>query len=119
MAIIELENMSFYGFHGCFEEEKAIGTHFRVDLLFETNTSKAEISDNINDTINYLSVYQTIKQVFETPSHLLEHLSRRILDTLCDKYSQIDYCKVKVTKLNPPLGGKLMGVSVSMDNRKD
>ena len=31
MAIVELENMSFYGFHGCFEEEQKIGTNFRVD----------------------------------------------------------------------------------------
>ncbi len=119
MAIIELENMSFYGYHGCFKEEQSIGTHFRVDILFQTNTSKAEITDNITDTVNYLSVYQAIKQVFETPSHLLEHLSKRILDTLFNNFSQIDYCKVKVTKLNPPLGGKLFGVSVTLEKSKN
>ena len=86
MAIVELENMSFYGFHGCFEEEQKIGTNFRVDLEFEADTFKAEKSDNINDTVNYLSVYQTVKKVFDIPSHLLENVARRICGTLLDEY---------------------------------
>lgn len=118
MAIVELENMSFYAFHGCFEQEQIIGTHFRVDLVFDYNSSLAEENDCIQDAVNYLSVYQTIKELFKTPSHLLENIARRILDTLMVEYPQMDYCKVKVTKLNPPLGGKLHGVSVSLDKRK-
>ncbi|MDD2576763.1 MAG: dihydroneopterin aldolase [Bacteroidales bacterium] len=118
MAIIELEDMSFYAFHGCFAQEQIIGTHFRVDLLFEFPSSLAEETDSIQDTVNYLSVYQTIKHLFETPSHLLENISRRILDTLMRDFPQMEYCKVKVTKLNPPLGGKLYGVSVTLDKRK-
>ncbi len=118
MAIVELENMSFYGFHGCFEEEQKIGTNFRVDLEFEADTFKAEKSDNINDTVNYLSVYQTIKKVFEVPSHLLEHVARRICETLLEEYPAIKYSKIKITKQNPPLGGKLEGVSVSLVLRR-
>ncbi|MDD2488083.1 MAG: dihydroneopterin aldolase [Bacteroidales bacterium] len=118
MAVIELENMSFYGFHGCFDEEQKIGTHFRVDLEFEADTFKAEQSDNINDTVNYLSVYQTIKRVFEEPSHLLERTARKIGDTLLKEYPQMEYCKIKITKKNPPLGGKLDGVSVSLVLRR-
>ena len=62
--------MSFYAFHGCFAEESTIGTHFSVDCEFDCDTSKAETSDNIEDTISYLDVYQTIKQQMEIPSHL-------------------------------------------------
>ena len=118
MAIIELNNMSFYGFHGCFEEEQKIGTNFRVDLEFEADTFKAEQSDNINDTVNYLSVYQTIKRVFDEPSHLLEHVAKRIGDTLLEEYPPMKYSKVKITKQNTPLGGKLEGVSVSLVLRR-
>lgn len=61
MARITIDNMSFYAFHGCFAEESTIGTHFSVDCEFDCDTSKAETSDNIEDTISYLDVYQTIK----------------------------------------------------------
>lgn len=118
MARIELEDMSFYGFHGCFEQEQKIGTHFRVDVVFEYDSSLAEESDCIDSTVNYLSVYQTIKELFKTPSHLVENLTRRILDSLMQKYTQMEYCRVKVTKLNPPLGGKLHGVSVTLEKKR-
>ena len=70
--------MHFYAHHGCFEQERAIGTHFRVDLTFKTDTSKAEVSDNIDDTVSYLDVYQVVKSEMLQPSHLLEHVARRV-----------------------------------------
>ena len=90
MARIELENMSFYAFHGCFEQEQIIGTHFRVDLVFDYDSSLAEKNDSIQDAVNYLSVYQTIKELFATPSHLLESLTRRKLDTVMQEYPQVE-----------------------------
>lgn len=118
MARITIDNMSFYAFHGCFAEESTIGTHFSVDCEFDCDTSKAETSDNIEDTISYLDVYQTIKKQMEIPSHLLEHLCRRIVDCLLDTYPQMDYCKVRVHKLNPPLGGQMKGVSVCLEGSR-
>ena len=39
MAIISIENMEFYAYHGCFEEEQMIVTRFQVDLNMEVDTS--------------------------------------------------------------------------------
>lgn len=114
MAVIELNNMSFYAYHGCFSEEKKIGTHFRVDFEFEIDSIKAEGTDDINDTISYLDVYQSIKKEFQTSSNLLENIARRILNRIESDYPSIRNSKIKVTKLNPPLGGKLEGVSVCL-----
>jgi dihydroneopterin aldolase len=58
MSRIALEQMEFWAYHGCFTEEQVIGTRFMIDLYLETDTSKAELSDNLNDTINYQSVYK-------------------------------------------------------------
>ena len=57
MSSITLERMHFYAHHGCFAEEQAIGTHFRLDVSYETDTSCAQLSDNIADTVSYLEVY--------------------------------------------------------------
>ena len=95
MSSITLEKMHFYAYHGCFAEEQAIGTHFRLDVTYETDTSRAQQTDNIADTVSYLSVYQTIKREMQKPSHLLEHV-------------------VRVSKLAPPLGGELDAVTVEI-----
>ncbi|MEE1189677.1 MAG: dihydroneopterin aldolase [Bacteroidales bacterium] len=115
MARITIDNMSFYAFHGCFDEESKIGTNFSIDCEFDCDTKNAEISDNIEDTVSYLDVYKVIKQQMEIPSHLLEHVSRRIIDALFESFPQIDYCKIRVHKLNPPLGGQMKGVSVCLE----
>lgn len=116
MSQISIEGMEFFSYHGHFEEESIIGTHFIVDLSFETDTSKAEISDNLEDTINYLSVYQVIKREMKQNSYLLENVARRILNAILLEFPLIQYAELKIQKLNPPLGGKIKSVSVTLDS---
>lgn len=114
MAKIRLEKMEFYAYHGCFSEEQAIGTHFNVDIEMEADTTISQQSDNLDDTVNYLSVYQTVKKEMAIPSKLLENVCERIANTILSTFSKIEEIKVKVSKLNPPLGGKLDAVSVEI-----
>ncbi|MBP5546749.1 MAG: dihydroneopterin aldolase [Bacteroidales bacterium] len=112
MAEIAINGMRFYAHHGCFEQERKIGTHFRVDLRLTADTSRAEVTDNIEDTVNYLSVYQTVKHEMEQPSHLLEHVARRGGEAVLRQNAAGENVAVKVYKLNPPLGGQMESVSV-------
>ncbi len=114
MAVITINDMRFYAHHGCFEQEQVIGTHFRVDLSFTTDTSKAEVSDNIVDTVNYLEVYQTVKKEMMKPSHLLEHVGHRVGEGVLKNFPAVDTVTVKISKLNPPLGGQMDSVSVEL-----
>lgn len=119
MAVITINDMRFYAHHGCFEQERVIGTHFRVDLSFTTDTSKAEVTDNIVDTVSYLEVYQVVKSEMMKPSHLLEHVARRVGEAVLKNFPMVDSVTVKVSKLNPPLGGQMDSVSVELSvNRK-
>ena len=114
MGRIAINDMRFYAYHGCFEQERAIGTHFRVDLVFTTDTAKAEVTDNIADTVSYLDVYRTVKQQMQQPSNLLEHVARRVGEAVLAGYPAVDDVTVRVYKLNPPLGGQMDSVSVEL-----
>ena len=114
MGRISINGMRFYAHHGCFEQERAIGTHFCVDLQMEVDTSRAEMSDNIADTVNYLEVYQVVKREMEQPSHLLEHVAHRIGEAVQVEFPDTMSVVVKVSKLNPPLGGQMESVSVEV-----
>jgi dihydroneopterin aldolase len=116
MAIISLENMEFYAYHGCFKEEQQIGTWFEVDLNIKTFSSKPEFTDNLADAVDYQSVYLTIKQEMMKKSKLLEHVARRILDAVMAKYS-VSSVTVIIRKKNPPLGGKIDSVSVKLTQK--
>ncbi len=114
MSSITLEKMFFYAHHGCFAEERRIGTRFRLDVTYETDTSKAQQTDDIADTVSYLDVYQTIKREMQQPSHLLEHVGDRIGEALLREYPAMERVKVRVSKLAPPLGGQLDAVTVEI-----
>jgi dihydroneopterin aldolase len=114
MTIISIEGMEFFAYHGCFAEEQIIGTKFLVDIFLEVNTESAEYSDNLNDTVNYQSVYQLVKTEMLIKSKLLEHLARRILDKIASEFPNVENGTIKVQKMNPPLGGKIEFVSVQL-----
>ena len=112
MSIISLEGMEFFAHHGCFVEEQIIGTKFIVDFYYESDTEEAEITDDLDMTINYQMVYQIIKKEMQEKSRLLEHLARRILDSICNRYPEISDAEIKISKINPPIGGQVEKVCI-------
>jgi dihydroneopterin aldolase len=107
MGQIILEGMEFFAFHGCFREEQIIGSKFRVDLRISTDTDKAELSDHLRDTVDYVALYQAVKVEMEQKSHLLEHVGRRIIDRIRSQFPAITSIHLKIAKNNPPMGGKM------------
>jgi len=114
MSTISIEQMEFYAYHGCFKEEQIIGTRFLVDLYLETDTGRAEKSDDLADTVNYQEVYLLVKKEMEIKSKLLEHVGRRILNAVMEKFPELRTAELKISKMNPPLGGKIKNVSLIM-----
>ena len=40
IALIELEEMVFYAYHGCFKEEKLVGNRFIVNISLKLDVSQ-------------------------------------------------------------------------------
>ena len=117
MGLIEIEGMDFFAYHGCFKEERVIGTRFTVDASLTVDTSKSETSDELKHTVNYQAVYALIRHEMEQHSHLLEHVARRVIDAIYRDFPEVSHVKIKVSKLNPALahGGKIRQVSVTLE----
>lgn len=117
-STIVLKGMEFYAYHGCFAEEKIVGTNFLVDLYLNLDTSKAQKSDRVEDTINYVDVYALVKKEMQISSNLIENLAARIRDSILATYPQIESLKMELTKLNPPIGELINGVSIILETKK-
>jgi 7,8-dihydroneopterin aldolase/epimerase/oxygenase len=115
MATISITGMEFHAYHGCFKEEQIIGNRFIVDIQFDTDTTEAEVTDNLSKTVNYAAVYSLVKNEMVITSKLLEHLAKRILDSITTAFPQITNAELKVSKMNPPVGGKVDCVSVTLN----
>ena len=106
--------MKFYAYHGCFEEEQKIGTHFVVDVALTYNAEAAVTNDDVEQSVNYQLVYKTIRKVMDTPQHLIETVADHIIREIKRDFPQVLKVTVKLCKLNPPLDGKTEYVAVQM-----
>ncbi|MFV0377799.1 MAG: dihydroneopterin aldolase [Mangrovibacterium sp.] len=113
-GIIELDGMEFYAYHGYYPFEKQVGARFIVSVRIRTNCSKAGTTDKLEDALNYQLVYDLISTEMAIPSALLEHVCYRILDRLYISFPTIEQASIKLSKMNPPMGGQIEKVSVEM-----
>lgn len=116
---ITLEGMEFFAHHGYYQEEQKIGNKFAVDIMIVTDLSDAAEHDVLEETINYETLYKIIRHVMSEPTKLLEHLGKRIIDTVFEEFHQVSSIKVKVSKYNPPVGGICQKASVSLKESRE
>jgi dihydroneopterin aldolase len=115
MGLIQIENMEFYAFHGHYREEQIVGNKFLVDLTIEADMSEPATSDNLRDAVNYQLAYRLVKEEMEKKSKLLENIAKRILDSIYENFREVRKVTVKISKMNPPMGGgRIEKVSITL-----
>jgi dihydroneopterin aldolase len=111
---INLEGMEFHAFHGCYDLEQLSGSHFEVALEITTPLGDVAAKDDVTLAVNYLTVYEVVREQMRVTQHTIERVSQNIINALFDSFGQIVAIKCTVTKLAPPLGGKVRRVSVTL-----
>ncbi len=118
MSKITLENMEFHAYHGCLEHEQELGNTYLVTVILDVDTSIAEVSDDLHDTLNYKQVYEVVKEQMTIPSKLIEHAGNRIINAVFTKFNSVKKIDVQLSKLNPPLGGKAEKVTITLSKNR-
>nr|WP_296086648.1 dihydroneopterin aldolase [uncultured Prevotella sp.] len=113
-SYILLENVKFYAFHGVLPQERKVGNDYQVSLRIGYDISRAMVSDDVNDTLNYAEVYQLLRQEMSVPSALLERVAGRIGDRLFRKFPAIQSIDLTIIKVNPPMGADSEGAGVEV-----
>lgn len=111
---ISLEDMEFKAYHGCYALEKIVGNRFLVNLTIDAELDNAAKNDNVSETINYLTVYSIVADCMRHKSDILENVTLRIIDTIYASFPEVKRVCATVSKLAPPLGGKIGKVSVTL-----
>jgi len=115
MITISLHNLIFHSFHGVHEEEKILGNTFIVHISLSFHP--AEKISLLEQTVNYASVYEIVKQRMSMPTALLETLAQDLAQELHAFDKRIKSISVSVEKKNPPIPN--MEGSVSVNYKQD
>ncbi|MGO4820039.1 MULTISPECIES: dihydroneopterin aldolase [unclassified Flavobacterium] len=115
MGTIKLKNIRTYSYHGCLIEEGKIGSDYSVDLEIKTDLRKSCISDDLNDTVDYVLLNRIVEEEMAIRSHLLEHVAHRIITRVFNDIPEVSRILLAVSKINPPIGGDVEAVTIELE----
>jgi len=118
LGTIKVKNIRVYAYHGCLLEEGKIGSDYRVDLSVKANLKKSAKTDELEDTVDYVHLNRIIKEEMAIRTKLLETVADKVLDRILFEIPLVSSVKVKVSKLNPPIGGNVEMVSIVMKRKR-
>ncbi len=118
MGTIRLKNIKIYAFHGCLIEEGQIGSDYIVNLKVKANLKNASNTDELADTVDYVLLQKIVSEEMAVRAKLLEHVAKRIIDSVLLQSEMVNEVKVSVSKKNPPIGGDVAEVSVTMKRKR-
>lgn len=99
---IELKSVIFFAYHGLHAEERKTGNEYEVDLSVKYNGVGKKIT-KIEETINYVKLFEIVKQEMEQPRNLLETVAISITEKIQEQFSQAKEVEVRINKKNPPI----------------
>ena len=111
---VSLEGLEFHAFHGVYPHERESGNKFEVDIHVDTDFSAGARQDDLHGTVDYEILYRIVKDEMEKPSKLLETVAEKIVEDVFRELPAVLFVELKISKLNPPIGGKCERASVQV-----
>ncbi len=115
---IELKGLTVHGHHGVYENERAQGQAFTVDVCLEVDLQKSIASDDVADTVHYGDLANELAAIVAgAPVKLIETLASRLLDH-CLSSALVEAATVTVHKPHAPIPHAFGDVAVTLSGRR-
>ena len=115
MDRIELSGMEFFGYHGCYAEERRQGQRFVVDAVLHADLQEAGRTDRLEASVDYATVFEDVREVVEgAAKNLIEAVAEEIAAKLREKY-ELSRVEVAVHKPEAPIAGIFHDVCVRIE----
>jgi dihydroneopterin aldolase len=111
MRTIGLEGMRFHALVGFHPEEKILGNEIEVSICVTIN-SKELSEDRLEETLDYVLVYEKVKMILQEKMNLLETACIKIQLAVAALSDDIMKVRVRVSKIHPAIAGRIEKVFV-------
>ena len=102
MTSIELKDIRLQAHHGLYKGESKTGNSYHINLCVKYQESVAGFN-TLNDTIDYVELYEILRQRMQRPTPLLEKLCDEIIHQIKVKYPFITEAMISVYKIQAPI----------------
>lgn len=105
MDKICIKDLEVYGFHGVNQEEKNLGQRFLISVELGLSLREAGISDDLNKTVNYAELCNSIEREFIREKYdLIEKAAEELANYILTNYQSVETVKILLKKPWAPIG---------------
>ncbi|MBD8088018.1 dihydroneopterin aldolase [Limosilactobacillus sp. c11Ua_112_M] len=120
MGKIRINNMPFNTYNGVFAEEKKLGQKIEVDCEMTYPIEAKVRTDNLEETVSYADVYDTIAQfVAHHNYNLIESLANNLLHEILRTYPMLDEVRLRIRKYSVPIAGIFDNIEIEVQGAND
>jgi dihydroneopterin aldolase len=101
---IFIKGLQIFAFHGVNPAEKHDGQNFILDLTLWVDTTRAQLSDDLQDTVNYAAVRKTVSAAMTEQSYdLIERAARVVAERVLAEHPAVQKIEVLLKKPEAPM----------------
>jgi 7,8-dihydroneopterin aldolase/epimerase/oxygenase len=101
MLTIHLQQLQFYAYHGLYPHETTNGNQFELNI--DVEVIEAEKINKLAQTVDYVDLYQIIKQRMQQPTPLLETVAQELASLILQYNQLITKVTINIQKKSPPI----------------
>ena len=113
MTSIELKDIRLQAHHGLYQDESKTGNIYHIDLSVKYEEGVTSFN-TLQDTIDYVELYDIIRQRMQSSTALLEKLCDGIIQQIKAQYPFIAEVVISVYKIQAPIENFEGKVGVTM-----
>lgn len=102
LITIELKHLRFFAHHGYYENEKMVGNEFEVNLKVLLKP-EVKIITELDQSINYVKLFELVKIKMKKSAALLETLAMEIAEKIHEEFKVVKEIEISIMKLHPPI----------------
>ena len=114
MALITVEGIKVFAYHGHLPEEAVLGGQFIVNVWVTCDTEEVEQTDRLDHTLDYVNIIEIVKTQMSIRANMIEVPAKRIAQAilLLDNVKKV---VVEVEKIQPPVDAIFDKISVTTE----
>lgn len=109
---VTVKGIRAYAYHGCLDEETAIGGEFLIDVVVDCMFKDAAEKDDLSLTVDYVEINQIVEEEMAKSAKLIETIGYNIVGRVKKINHTIKSVFVEIKKINPPINGDVQYVSI-------
>lgn len=119
MDEIYIKGLKIFAYHGVNPEETENGQEFELDITMYADLSKARLSDDLDDTINYAKARKIVNAAMcDRPYKLIERAAEEVASRLLENFKTLNKVDVLLKKPNAPMSCVFEYVAVKISKSR-